>query len=447
MDSHNPLLGRVRKLLAKAEAQGVTPRGGGGAHGKAAELMARYGIDGPCSPPSSTDTDHPADRKLDIDNPWARVQAHLLCGWRRDAVASASSCHAAAQVPGSTCSASHPTSSGPMCCTRRCWADVAGVSPRRTCRPWTRSVARGRELAAGVQLRGGGPGPRCEQRAAAPGRQRPRGCGGRAPSWCLADRAKIVQHSIEHAYRSPVDSDDIQRQWLRRRYSPGQRAHLGGARLAATNPAGPWERRRINRKAGLVLRKVTGTSGEPGPLVRSMPRDAARCVPGGGSSGVFRLVSLAGAVGSATGLSLRSPPGGQDLFRDAGNPPAAQAQSHSCPLKNILPARGPAGCPSRPITPCVPSGAGTHHNPGPPAGTSAKAARMNLTSSAETLTCARPGCGATITLADSVYVDGCGQICPGCDEDLFGTVPAVVERRRAPLLGRGSAALGAAGTR
>lgn len=48
---------------------------------------------------------------------------------------------------------------------------------------------------------------------------------------------------------------------------------------------------------------------------------------------------------------------------------------------------------------------------------------MNLTSSAETITCARPGCGATTTLADSVYVDGCGQICPECDEVIFGPLP------------------------
>jgi hypothetical protein len=49
---------------------------------------------------------------------------------------------------------------------------------------------------------------------------------------------------------------------------------------------------------------------------------------------------------------------------------------------------------------------------------------MNLTSSAETITCARPGCGAETTPAESTYVDGCGNICPGCDEDLFGPCPA-----------------------
>ena len=48
---------------------------------------------------------------------------------------------------------------------------------------------------------------------------------------------------------------------------------------------------------------------------------------------------------------------------------------------------------------------------------------MNLTSSAETITCARPGCGAVTSLEDSVYVDGCGQICLECDEVLFGPCP------------------------
>ena len=59
---------------------------------------------------------------------------------------------------------------------------------------------------------------------------------------------------------------------------------------------------------------------------------------------------------------------------------------------------------------------------------------MNLTISAETITCAKAGCGATTTLADSVYVDGCGQICPGCDEAIFGPLPGLVGRCRAPVL-------------
>jgi Protein of unknown function (DUF2786) len=74
------LLARVRKLLAKAEADGVTPAEAEALTAKAAELMAKYGIDRAVLAGQRPETDQPADRKLDIDNPWARVQAHLLCG-------------------------------------------------------------------------------------------------------------------------------------------------------------------------------------------------------------------------------------------------------------------------------------------------------------------------------------------------------------------------------
>jgi hypothetical protein len=62
------LLDRVRKLLAKAEAEGVTVEEAQALTAKAAELMAKYGID------------RADNRIVEIYNPWARVQAHLLCG-------------------------------------------------------------------------------------------------------------------------------------------------------------------------------------------------------------------------------------------------------------------------------------------------------------------------------------------------------------------------------
>jgi Protein of unknown function (DUF2786) len=74
------LLARVRKLLAKAESEGVTPEESQALTAKAAELMAKYGIDRALLAAVRPETDRPADRKVDIDNPWARVQAHLLCG-------------------------------------------------------------------------------------------------------------------------------------------------------------------------------------------------------------------------------------------------------------------------------------------------------------------------------------------------------------------------------
>jgi hypothetical protein len=51
---------------------------------------------------------------------------------------------------------------------------------------------------------------------------------------------------------------------------------------------------------------------------------------------------------------------------------------------------------------------------------------MDLTTSAtaaETITCARPGCGGVTPLAESTYVDGCGQICLDCELAMFGPRP------------------------
>jgi cytosine/adenosine deaminase-related metal-dependent hydrolase len=74
------LLDRVRKLLAKAEAEGVTAAEAQALTAKAAELMAKYGIDRALLAARRPETDKPDNRIVQIYNPWARVQAHLLCG-------------------------------------------------------------------------------------------------------------------------------------------------------------------------------------------------------------------------------------------------------------------------------------------------------------------------------------------------------------------------------
>ena len=74
------LLDRVRKLLAKAEAEGVTPPEAEALTAKAAELMARYGIDRARLAASRPDSDRAGNRIIDIDNPWAQIRAHLLAG-------------------------------------------------------------------------------------------------------------------------------------------------------------------------------------------------------------------------------------------------------------------------------------------------------------------------------------------------------------------------------
>jgi hypothetical protein len=80
MPAPDSLLERVRKLLAKAEAEGVTPAEAEALTGKAAELMARYGIDRALLAASRPQTDQPASRIIDVPNPWSQVRAHLLSG-------------------------------------------------------------------------------------------------------------------------------------------------------------------------------------------------------------------------------------------------------------------------------------------------------------------------------------------------------------------------------
>jgi len=79
-DAPERLLDRVRKLLAKAEAEGVTAAEAQALTAKAAELMAKYGIDRALLAARQPETDRPDNRIVEIYNPWARVQAHLLCG-------------------------------------------------------------------------------------------------------------------------------------------------------------------------------------------------------------------------------------------------------------------------------------------------------------------------------------------------------------------------------
>jgi hypothetical protein len=82
MTSETPgrLLERVRKLLAKAEDESCTPPEAEALTAKAAELMAKYGIDRALLAAVRPETDAPGSAMVDIDNPWGRVKAHLLCG-------------------------------------------------------------------------------------------------------------------------------------------------------------------------------------------------------------------------------------------------------------------------------------------------------------------------------------------------------------------------------
>jgi hypothetical protein len=74
------LLDRVRKLLTKAEDEGCSAAEAEALTAKAADLMARYGIDRALLGALHPETDGPADRVFTLDNPWGDVKRHLLAG-------------------------------------------------------------------------------------------------------------------------------------------------------------------------------------------------------------------------------------------------------------------------------------------------------------------------------------------------------------------------------
>jgi hypothetical protein len=76
----NDLLDRVRKLLAKAEDESCPPAEAEALTAKAAELMARYGIDRALLGALRPETDRPGDRVFTLENPWGAVKSHLLAG-------------------------------------------------------------------------------------------------------------------------------------------------------------------------------------------------------------------------------------------------------------------------------------------------------------------------------------------------------------------------------
>jgi hypothetical protein len=200
MTSENALLGRVRKLLAKASAEGVTRAEAEALTAKAAELMAKYGIDRALLAATEPDTDHPADRKLNIDNPWARIQAHLLCG-----LASAMRCQCVVlpRSGGGTrihifgfASDIERTEILYTSLLVQMWQGLAGADVpawTRSPRAWRRSWLLGFVTSVVSRVRA------AEQHAAAEVTQ-PQTPSGSRTALVLADRRQVIQRNISHAY-------------------------------------------------------------------------------------------------------------------------------------------------------------------------------------------------------------------------------------------------------
>jgi hypothetical protein len=225
------LLDRVRKLLAKAEAEGVTPPEAEALTAKAAELMARYGIDRARLAASRPETDRPDSRVIDIENPWAQVRAHLLAG-----LAGAMRCQ---------CVLLHTSRPGTRIHVFGYASDLeradilytslllqmarglaAAVVPSgvRSPRAWRRSWLLGFVTAVITRVRS------AEDRAAASAEGEEQS--GPSTALVLADRAVVIRRRLDEAY--PVTRKTritYSGRGYSAGYAQGQRADIGNARL------------------------------------------------------------------------------------------------------------------------------------------------------------------------------------------------------------------------
>src|SRR5262249_20908385 len=72
------MLERVRKLLAKAEDPGCTPEEAAALNDKAAELIAKYGMDAALLEAADPEQDPVGDRVIEVSPPYALDKAGLL---------------------------------------------------------------------------------------------------------------------------------------------------------------------------------------------------------------------------------------------------------------------------------------------------------------------------------------------------------------------------------
>ena len=241
MPTDTALLERVRKLLAKAEADGATPAEAEAFTAKATELMARYGIDRALLAAAQPQTDQPASKIINVANPWSQVKAHLLGG-----LASALRC-ACVQLPRTGAGArihvfgyASDLERAELLYTslliQMAHALTAAGLPAnaRSVRAYRRSWLLGFTSAVVGRVRA------AEDRAAAATTHEP--VTGKSTEVVLADRALAVRNECAQAY--PVTRKmrvTYTGTGYRDGYAEGQRADVGAARLPGSRRplAGP----------------------------------------------------------------------------------------------------------------------------------------------------------------------------------------------------------------
>jgi hypothetical protein len=231
-EASSRLLDRVHKLLAKAEDESVTPPEAQALTAKAAELMAKYGIDRALLAAERPETDRPTSKMLDIDNPWARVKAHLLCG-----LGSALRCQCillSGARPGARihvfgyASDLERTDVLYASVLIQMWHGLAGAQVpawSRSPRAWRRSWLLGFATAVISRVRAAEHAAACQ--AAGPG-----SADGSRTALVLADRAQVIRNEAERAYPlTRTARVTYSGSGYRDGYAEGQRADIGTARV------------------------------------------------------------------------------------------------------------------------------------------------------------------------------------------------------------------------
>jgi hypothetical protein len=107
-----------------------------------------------------------------------------------------------------------------------------------------------------------------------------------------------------------------------------------------------------------------------------------------------------------------------EIFSRAAAPrsgPAPPAQFLPLPAGKHLGRPGPPGCPPALLRLRSLRRRNTPRTRTPPPGTTRRREHdmdAAATSASAAITCTKPGCGARTIVAESVYIDGCGQVCP-----------------------------------
>jgi hypothetical protein len=232
--NQDDMLDRVRKLLAKAEAEGVTPHEAEALSGKAAELMARYGIERARLGALHPETDKSADMIVEIEDPYATTKALLLSNLAGamggQAIRLSSKGTTKIHVFGYQSDLDRIemlyTSLLVQMHRAMTWQQRAiSAYDRNHIRAWRRSFMIG--YTSGVVLKVKAAEDAARNNAAAEDTP-----GGMSTALVLADRSLVVKTRIQQAYpRMRTNKISYSGNGYAKGYREGQRADIGGAKV------------------------------------------------------------------------------------------------------------------------------------------------------------------------------------------------------------------------